>query len=83
MTYSTTDANSPAIRITSSDEDVRSAVTTTADELLRQALEILGRPQRPVGEFAAAVKDYQRRVAEGNPYEDTIDREEFRRRFGV
>lgn len=80
---STADVNSPAILMATSDDDVKSAGMKTADELFRQALQILGRPEREAGEFTAAVQDYVRRVAEGDPYEDTVDREEFRRRYGV
>lgn len=36
-----------------------------------------------VGRYDEAVRDHERRVAEDRPYEDAIDREEFRRRYGV
>jgi len=83
MTYSTAEINSPGSSMVPSDDDVRAAGVMTADELLRQALELLGQRLRPIGEFDAAVDEYERRVVEGEPYEDTVDREEFRRRFGV
>ena len=33
--------------------------------------------------FGSAVEDYEQRLADGRPYEDTVDREGFRRRYGV
>lgn len=83
MTYSTAEINSPSSSAIPSEDDVRAAGVTTADELLRQALDLLGQRLLTGGEFDAAVEDYERRVAGGQPYEDTVDREELRRRYGV
>ena len=82
MTYSTAELNEPAGSVIPSDEEVHAAGIKTAAQLLDEALELLG--QRWHGaEFDDDVADYEQRLAENRPYENTVDREEFRRRYGV
>lgn len=83
MTLSSAEIKSPMIQATTSEDEVRSAGTTTAAELLQQALAVLGQGLLRIGQFDGTVADYERRVAQDEPYEDTLDREEFRRRYGV
>lgn len=53
------------------------------DPAARRIVRAVFRRHAEEGLARAAVIDYERRVAEERPYEDAVDREEFRRRYGV
>jgi hypothetical protein len=82
VTYTTEDPRAP-LHEALTEEDVFAVLASTAADVVAQVAEILGYGIPAGGEFDDEVANYERRVAEGQPYENTVDREEFRRRFGV